>query len=228
MVSALGQKAGTLLFQAKQPTPAAIVLAVTAKALPEDPAVLTALGASLAAGVGTVVRKPFVHWATRALLRSIAVGKEGPYVDAAEQILDDLRGMAEWEEGLAPLEPGDLEELLDFLDIDRRMLVEGIDAVAPDDRMFMLMALGDMESPRFVPVLAAAIEGRWGGAAARSALKRFRPFADRKSIRDALVKLRQGPLAAEVGPYLDFAERDLPAEIVDDTKAAEKPWWKFW
>lgn len=236
-----GQQAGTFLFKAKQPTAAAIVLAMTAMTAPDDPAVLTPLGASLAGGVGVFVRKPFVHWATRTLLRSIAVGKEGPFVKVATEILADLRTMEEWQEGLTPLEPGDLEEMLVFLDIDPMIVVEGIDAAPENDQMFLVMALGDMASPRLVPVVAAAISGRWGAAPVRSALKRFRPFANRKSIRDALVALRAGPLAAEAGPYLDYAERDLPTEIIDDTPKPKrasapapaktdvaKPWWKFW
>lgn len=202
----LAASAGMILFKAGQPLAAAIVYAEAAKLAFDDPAILLGLGASVGNSAGVLVVAPFVQWSTRTLKRCLVVASDGPYAKVARERLETLREKKEFQD-LPPIEASDLDELLDFLDIDPQIVVQAIDDVAKDDQMSVVMALGDLAQPRFVPVIAAAIEGRWGGGPARSALKRMGRFAGRRSIRDALAALRAGPLAEECGPYLEFAER---------------------
>ena len=242
--SALGAKAAMLFFKRDAYLAAAIVYGETAKLAPDNPEVLVGLGAAVGNSAGVLVIAPFVQWSTRILKRCLAVSGSGPYAEVARQRLKELEGKKEYRD-LPTLEPADLDELLAFLDIDRTIVVAAIDGIADDDKMFAVMALGDLRALRFTPVIAAAIEGRWGAAPIRSALKRVGPFAKRRSIHEAFAKLKASALAAEAQPYLEFAEKGLPpaSEVEDDPVPAPprraaaapaevppppKPWWKIW
>ena len=226
----MGNKAATILFQSKAWLAAAIVFGETARHAPDDVAVLAGFGSAVANSAGVFVVAPFVQWSTRILRRCLELAPSGPYANLARERLAELRKKPEWKD-LPPIRPEDFDELLTFLDINTTIVVEAIDSVAPDDHMFMVMALGNLGAPRFVPALAAAVSGRWGAEAARSALKRVGKFQGRREIREAMVALRESPLGAECDPYLSWAEqRAPPAEDSAPPPAppAKKPWWKLW
>jgi hypothetical protein len=245
----LAKRAAMSLFKTGHALAAAIVYGEAAKLAPDDPEILCGFGAGVGNSAGRLVIAPFVQWSTRILERCVACG-DTPYAKIARERLVELRSKPEYLP-LPAAQPGDFEPLVAFLDVEpRNTIPAAIDALAEDDRMFAIMALGDLGSPRFWSAIAAAIEGRWGDGAARSALKRVGRYASHRAVRDAMVALRRSPLGAECDPYLEFAERNVasipiaiepvegfvkvqapPAGAVVPPPApagSRKPWWKFW
>ena len=217
-----------------------MVFGEVAKVAPEDPAVWAGLGSAVASSAGVLVVAPFVQWGTRCFQRSLALSANGPFAEVARDWLTDLRQRKEYKD-LPAMTVGELDELLRYLDIEAALVVNGIDGVSPDDQMFLVMAIGELAVPRFVPVLAAAIAGRWGAGAARAGLKRVGPFLGAPEIREAMQALRRSPLGAECDPYLASAEgRPVPpppptierglvkARPEPAGVPAARPWWKFW
>jgi hypothetical protein len=201
----LAAKAGQTLFEAEQWLASAIVYAETARIRFDDGLVLLGLGAAVDNSAGVLVVEPFVHWATRALNRCVIVAGDTQIGEVAKSRLGQLRTNEHYAE-LPPLEPKDLDALLGFLDIDPMIVPAAIGKCPADDHMFMVMALGELRSPRFAPVIAMGASGAWGAATARAALKRIGAFADKPGVRTAVASLRASPLAEECEPYLGHAE----------------------
>jgi hypothetical protein len=208
MSEELGQRAGVLLLQSGSPLAAALVFGEVARIAPQSAGVWCGLGSAVARCVGILVVAPFVRWSTRCLRRSLILEPHGPYAEAAREGIAAQMERPGFEE-LPPMDPGELPELLAFLDIEPDILVDAIDRLSADDRMFAVMAIGDLRSARFVRAMAIAVSGRWGGGPARSALKRVGPFLETDDVVAAMVSLRASPLAEECDPYLSWAEARL-------------------
>ncbi len=241
----LAKRAGMELFKAGHSLAAAIVYGEAAKRAPDDPEILLGFGAGVGNSAGRLVIAPFVHWSTKLLERCLRTG-DNAYTKIARERLVELKAKPEYLP-LPPAEPSEFEPLIAFLDVDpRNTLPAAIDELPEGDRMFAVMALGDVGSPRFWSAIAGALEGRWGAGPARSALKRVKPYAAHVAVRDAMVKLKAGPLGEECEPYLSFAEQSIasiqptiqaptgfvrvePPPVTPVAAAHDKkPWWKFW
>ncbi|HEY5937418.1 MAG TPA: hypothetical protein VIU61_22385 [Kofleriaceae bacterium] len=204
----LASKAGQTLFAAEQWLASAIVYAETAKIAFDDPMVQLGLGAAVENSAGVLVVEPFVHWATRALNRCVILAASTQFGEVAMSRLGQLRANKHYKD-LPALEPGDLDPLLQFLDIDPMIVPVSIGKCPADDHMFLVMALGELRAPRFAPVIAMAASGAWGAATARAALKRIGAFAGHPGVQSAVAGLRASPLAEECEPYLGFAESTI-------------------
>lgn len=220
-------------YKANQPLAAAILFAEAAQLAPNNAEVLCGLGSALARSAGALVRRPFFEKAAQAFHRCIACSNTGPHAEICKEWLAELRAEIDVA-AQPPLDPADLPALLDFLHVQPGIVEDAIDGLGEDNAMGVIMAVGAVPILRFLPVLLAAVEGRWGASAARSALKRVVPFGDRPEIRAAMERTAASPLAAELEPYLSFAMRgDVPArvEFVPAQPApeppAKKPWWKI-
>jgi hypothetical protein len=99
--------------------------------------------------------------------------------------------------------------------VEERVLVDAAAALSADDAMSAVMALGDRESPLFVPLLRAAVMGELGDGAARSALKRIGRYADWHEMQAAVLVARDGPNAAALEPYLSARLSMLPAACAE-------------
>lgn len=213
----MGQRAAMTLLKAGASLPAAIVLGEVAKQTPDNVEVWAALGVAVARSVGGLVAAPFVHAATACFSRVLVLEPVGKSGDLARSWLAELERRPEYVDEPA-MEPEALEGLLRFLDLSADVVPQGIDRLEGDDPMDVVMGVGDLASPRFVPVLAAAITGRWGDGAARSALKRVGPLLGAPEVREALAQARAGERAEELEPYLSWAEGQpvprAPAAVV--------------
>ena len=241
----LAKSAGMKFFRAGHSLAAAIVYGEAAVRAPDDPAVLLGFGAGVGNSAGRLVIAPFVQWSTKLLERCITTG-DSEYTKVARERLDELKTKPEYLP-LAPAQQSEFEPLLAFLDVDpRNTLPAAIDDLPEDDKMFAIMALGDLGSPRFWAAIAGAIDGRWGAGAARSALKRVGRYARYIAVRNAMVRLKSGLLADECEPYRKFALESV-VSVQATIKAptgfvrvepppvtpvaapnGKKPWWKFW
>ena len=76
------------------------------------------------------------------------------------------------------------------------------------EQMFAVMVIVEA-SPHASAVARAAILGRWGMGAARSALKRVAPLLDRVDVRAAITEAARGPHCDELRPYLASALQQI-------------------
>lgn len=232
-------------FKAGHYLAAALVYGECLKRKPDDAALLLGFGAAVGNSAGRLVVAPFVQWSTRILNRCLAVEANGPNANVAKERLAELAKKPEYI-ALPPIEVTDLEPLIEFLDVSpSTIMAEAVAALGEDDRMGAMMGLGELGSPRFASAIAKAVSGDWGVHPANAAMKRIRPYAGHRIVRDALVKLRARPDAEEFEPYLGFAEKGVaPTPITVETppgflkvnpppvgpaaKDDKKPWWKIW
>lgn len=196
----------------------------------ESPELLAGLGAACAGGAGGVSeREPLFRWAGRALLRCLEVAG-GELAEVADEQLRAVRAELDVD-SLTPLTAEDLPELLGFLDVDDTYLVNAIDAIPEDQRMFLIMALGDCPEDAFAPALQEAMRGRWGAPAARSALKRAPYWWERQWVQGAVLTLATSPLSDECQPYLSwtmnamFVPAPVPPPVPPPVPANEFWYW---
>ncbi|KAB2910803.1 MAG: hypothetical protein F9K40_01895 [Kofleriaceae bacterium] len=196
-------KVARLFLSARQPLGAAVLLAEAARGGSRDPEVWCGLGAALMGSRGVLVSKPFEDWA--ALVFRDAPSFAGtPYAEVAAEWQASVPAPARAE----PLTRADLDELLRFLLVTEDVLVECVDGLAADDQMFAVMVIVEA-SPHASAVARAAILGRWGMGAARSALKRVAPLLDRVDVRAAITEAARGPHRDELRPYLASALQQI-------------------
>lgn len=248
----LARRVGMMFYKAGQYIAAALIYGAALERAPDDAALLVGFGAAVAACEGQMVKKPFVQWATRIFKRCVATGN-ADYLELARGRLADLARKPEFVD-LPPSQPGDVAPLLAFLDVQpSRLMADAVEALPDDDRMIALMALGELGSSRFASAIAAAVSGRWGERVACAALKRVRPYAAHRAVRDGMTALRASPLAEECEPYLSSAEAAVasvpititvpegyvkvvappadapaPVSVAPPFVDLRKPWWKFW
>lgn len=236
------------LQRAGHPLVAAIVYGEALKQNFDEPRFLIGFSTHLRASTGPFVRKQFIQWAARVCERCLLVEHTGTSADDARKLLADLVTRPEYKK-LPPLERTDLDALVDFLDIEpAALMANAVASVPAHDRMGVIMALGELGSPRCASAIATAIRGDWGEGPSSAALKRIRPYAGHRVVRDALVAARAREDAeALFSPDLQAAEamvRSIPITVeppvvtrrvhprdTDDeaiAPLAKKPWWKFW
>lgn len=228
-------RAAMVHYKGGQPLAAALIFGEAARLAPEDTGLLNGLGHSVLACVGVFVREPFFEWADAIFRRVLALEPEGPMAPLGRQRLEEIaRELGPGER--SPLDPARLPELLSFLQVEPGLVEQAVDKLSQDDAMFQIMAVGAVPVERFLPVLLAAVGGRWGPGAARSALKRLAGFGPRPEITATLEQVAASPLAEELQPYLRFAMQGrspthpvAPAESPAEPPAEpKKPWWKLW
>lgn len=194
------------LFKARRPLAAAILFAEALELTPDDADAWCKLGAAVGDSAGLLVTAPFWTWSARCLRASLERSDEGAYADLARERLALLADKIDVD-ALEPARIDEVGELLDFLDVDERVVADGFAAL--DDAMMAVMAVGDHGGARFAPAIIAAIRGELGPGAQRSALKRIGPHSDNVGVRAAVVDLARSPAAEEARPYLDWAMSHL-------------------
>jgi hypothetical protein len=241
----LARRVAMDFFKAGQYLAAALVYGECLKRKPDDAGLLLGFGAAVGNSAGRLVVAPFVQWSTRILNRCLSVDPTGPNSSVAKERLAELEKKPEYI-ALPPIAVTDLEPLLEFLDVSpSTIMAEAVAALDEGDRMGTMMGLGELGSPRFASAIAKAVSGEWGVHPANAALKRIRPYAGHRIVRDALVTLRARPDADEFEPYLGFAENGVaatpitietpegflkvrPPDVGPIAKDDKKPWWKIW
>jgi hypothetical protein len=197
---------GMDLFKARQPLAAAIVYAEIASTGLSAPELWCGLIASLMGCRGRIVRKPFEIWAAKVFRRGELSLKGTPYDDVVKDWLPELTEVL----STAPLQDAEIPTMIAFLLVNEAVLIDAVAALPQDAAMSIVMALGDRKHPIYVPLLRAAVEGKLGDGAARSALKRIGPFLERPDMQASLLTVSNSPLGAELEPYLGFVLKRLP------------------
>ncbi len=186
-----------MFLRARQPLGAAVVLAELARRGNRDPEVWCGLGAALLGSRGALVVKPFELWAARVLREAEPLVFGTPFAQTRLELERGLPPPATAE----PMDAVALDELIPYLLVTDDVLPGAIDGLPADDRMFAVMMLAD-HSGHALPVIRAAIRGRWGPPAARAALKRCGRFLDRVDLRAAITAAGGSPGHDELEPYL--------------------------
>lgn len=239
-------------YKQQQYLAAAMVFAELAKVEKESPAAWCGLATSLVNSAGMLVRKPFLEGAVKAFKRCLGVAEGTDYKDVCldwlgnigqEKEVDPAQFQAMRDEEIAPL--------LQFLDIDRETIPKAIDATPEQERMLVVMGLGDSRSPHFLIAMQAAAQMRWDEGSARSALKRLPTFAYQPETEQVLRAIAQKPESEQLQPYLKFAldaisaqgqqqgntsqprnegkkEENPPTGGLDPKDQSAKKWWQFW
>jgi len=193
------EKAALTFWRARQPLAAAVLFADLVGGGSEAPPVWCGLGSSLMASRGVLVRQPFEAWAARVFARAMPLVAGTPFEAAAKTWAAELPVAS-----AVAFTAAEAPALLDFLLVTDAVLPDAVAPLPEEDRMFAVMAMGDRANVRYVPVLCAAIDGRFGPGAARSALKRVGPFLDRVDLRAALGRAARAPASQELQPYLGW------------------------
>jgi hypothetical protein len=208
MTAPLALRAAMDLFKAGQPLASALVYAELAedRVGTDDAELWCGLGSALMASRGRLVRAPFEEWASKVFRRGAPLFRGTPYAPVVAEWLEELPSAA----SALPLADAEIPSMIAFLLVNEAVLPDAIAALPGDDAMGVVMALGDRADPLYVPALRAAVEGKFGGGAARSALKRIGAFLDRPEMQASLLAASQGAIREELGPYLSFITDRLP------------------
>ncbi len=156
---------------------------------------------------GQLVRRPFELWAGKVFNRGASAIAGTEYAAPVDEWLTELPEAPTQ----PPLADAEISELIEFLLVNECLLPDAVAALGDDDRMGVVMALGDRGVPLYVPLLRRAIEGQLGGGAARAAAKRVGKFLERADLQASIEAARTLPIAEELGPYLEALLARLPA-----------------
>lgn len=203
----LAFRIGMDLFKARQPLAAALVYAELAGSGFSSAELWCGLGSSLMNCRGRMVRKPFEVWAAKVFRRGESAFKGTPYAEVVDNWLPELPEAPTTK----PLEDAEIPAMIDFLLVNEDVFPQAVGALAPDAAMGIVMGLGDRKHPLYVPLLRAAVAGKLGDGAARSALKRIGPFLERADMLGSLLIASQSPRREDIEPYLGFVLGRLPA-----------------
>jgi hypothetical protein len=212
-------RVATEFYKAAQPLAAAVVYAELAQGGASSAQLWCGLGSALMGSRGVFVRAPFESWAARAFHRGAPLFAGTPYAAVVDEWRADLPPG-----DVAPLDDAALAALLKFLMVEERVLVDAAAKLPPEEAMGAVMTLGDRDSPLYMPLLRAAVMGELGDGAARAALKRIGRYAEWPEIQAAVLVARDGPKAAELGPYLTSRLPTLPADVDRPRGAACPPY----
>jgi hypothetical protein len=194
----------TTFFANKQPLACAILLADSAREGSTDPGLWVGLGAGLMGSAGVLVRKPFIAAADKAFARARPLAEGTPF---AEVIDEWMPAIEKEREGAAagPMKDDELDPLLDFLHVTDQVMIEAVEGLPANERMFALIVLRDRADERYFPLLCEAASGTWGPEVARSAYKGLYRYRDRKELHVAVEKLRGRGLFEECRVYVNGA-----------------------
>ncbi len=186
------------LLRAGQPLAAALVWSELARGGLVSAQLWCGLGSALMQCRGQLVRKPFEVWAGKVFKRG------APALAGTEYAATVNEWLVEVAEARAqpPLIDAEFSEMIEFLLVNERVLPDAIAGLGDDDRMGLVMTLGDRGDPLYVPLLRSALAGQLGGGAARSAAKRLGPFLERPDVQASIAAASISPVADELGPYL--------------------------
>lgn len=199
---------GMDMMRARQPLGAALVWSELLRGGMRTAELYCGLGSALMQSRGQLVRRPFELWAGKVFNRGAAEIAAAPaYAETLRQWAAELPEMAEQ----GPLADAEVGEMIEFLLVHEQVLPQAVAALPEADRMGAVMALGDRGDPLYVPLLRQAIEGLFGGGAARAAAKRVGRFLDRPDMQASIEAARDTPIAEELGPYLRALIGQLPA-----------------
>lgn len=193
-----------MLLRARKAHAAALVLAEHARKGSRLAETWCALGAALLGARHNLMVKPYERWAAWILRDAEEIVFMTPFAQPRLDLLKDLEP-ATYDERVDAVA---LDQLIEFLATSENILPDAIDALARDDRTLAVGLLADY-SDHAAPVVRAAIQGRYGAAAARAALKRFRRFRNRGDIRAAITAAAASPRRDELEPYLGEALDEL-------------------
>ncbi len=189
-----------LLLRAQRPLGAAVLLAELARKGNREPEVWTALGAALLGARHALMVKPFEQWAAWVLREAEPITFGTPFAQPRLELARDLAPPATED----PFDAYALDQLVAFLLTRKDVLITAVDGLAPAERVLAVALLAET-SVHAVPVVAAAIGGRWDAAAARAALSRCQRFLDRPEIRAAIAAATRSPARALLEPFLGRA-----------------------
>ena len=198
--------AGMNLLRAGQPLAAALVWAELARGGMASAQLWCALGSALMQSRGQLVRRPFELWAGKVFNRGASAIAGTEYAAPVNEWLTELPEAPTQ----PPLADTEISEMIEFLLVNERVLPDAVATLGDDDRMGVVMALGDRGDALYVPLLCSAIEGQLGGGAARAAAKRVGPFLARADVQASIEAARTSPIADELGPYLEAMLSRLP------------------
>ncbi|MBA3546524.1 MAG: hypothetical protein H0T76_08585 [Nannocystis sp.] len=194
------------LYRGGQPLAAALVWAELARGGMASAQLWCALGSALMQSRGRLVRRPFELWAGKVFNRGASAIAGTEYAAPVNDWLTELPEARTQ----PPLVDAELSEMIEFLLVNERVLPDAVGSLGDSDRMGVVMALGDRGDPLYVPLLRCAIEGQFGGGAARAAAKRVGPFLGRADLQASIEAARTSPIAEELGPYLQAVLSRLP------------------
>lgn len=189
-----------LLLRARRGHAAALVLAEHARKGSREPEVWCALGAALLGARHNLMVKPYERWAAWLLRDAEEIVFMTPFAQPRLDLLRDIEPATHEE----IVDAAVLDQLVEFLATSENILPDALDALSGDDRALAVGLLAE-SSDRAGSVVRAAIQGRWGSAAARAALRRVRRFLDRGDIRAAITAAATSPRRDELDPYLGQA-----------------------
>lgn len=170
-----------VLLRARRPHAAALVLAELMRKGGKEPEAWCALGAALLGARTRLVVKPFERWATWVLRDAEPIVFGTPFAQPRLELADGLAAP----ETDDPFDAVALDQLQEFLLETEDVLPRGVDGLGADDRVMAIATLADA-SDHAATVVREAINGRWGDAPARAALKRGRRFSNRGDVRVAI------------------------------------------
>jgi hypothetical protein len=195
-------RAARVLLRARRAHAAALLLAELARSGNREPEVWCALGAALLGARHRLMVKPYEVWAAWVLRDAEPIVFMTPF---AQPRLELANGLAPPDHD-KPMTAVELDELQEFLLASEDALPQAIDGLGPEDRVLVISILAET-SRHAAPVVREAINGRWGDAAARTALRRCRRFFNRGDVRVAIrtagASSRRGALEPFLGEVLD-------------------------
>lgn len=193
-----------MLLRARRAHAAALILAEHARKGSRDPEVWCALGAALLGARHRLMVKPYERWAALVLRDAEPIVFATPFAQPTLDLMREVEPPATDDrmDALA------LDQLIAWLATAETILPDAVAALTGEDRALAVGLLAE-SSDHAAPVVRAAIEGRYGAAAARAALRRCRRFFHRGDVIVALRSAAASPRRATLEPYLGAALDEL-------------------
>jgi hypothetical protein len=186
-----------MLLRARRGHAAALVLAEHARKGSRDPEVWCALAAALLGARHRLMVKPYERWAAMVLRDAEPIVFATPF---AQPTLDLMREV-EPPTTDDVMDAYALDQLIEWLATSEDILPDAVDALTGEDRALAVELLAE-SSAHAATVVRAAIEGRYGAAAARAALRRARRFFHRGDVLQAIKAAAASPRRRALEPYL--------------------------
>jgi hypothetical protein len=197
-------KVARLLLRARQAHAAALVLAEHMRKGGRAPEVWCALGAALLGARHRLMVKPYERWAAWVLRDAEPVVFMTPFAQPRLDLARDLAPPPHDD----PFDAFAMDQLIEFLATSEDILPDAIAPLSPADRALAVGLLAEC-SDHAAPVVRAAIQGRYGAAAGRAALRRYRRFLNRGDVLAAIQAAATSKLRDELEPYLGQALDEL-------------------
>jgi hypothetical protein len=195
---AQAHEVGMDLMRAGEPLAAALVWAELLRGGAATAELYCGLGAALMQSRGQLVRRPFELWAGKVFNRGSARIARSALAETMRRWMEELPEASTQ----GPLDAGELDAMIDFLQVHERVLPDAVARLGATDRVAAVMVLGDRGDPLYVPLLRYAIEGHLGAEAAKAALARVGKFLRWPEVLASIEALRDSPVGSEIGGTL--------------------------